>query len=884
MFAVVWLTGLLRRRAGRLAAAAIGVAVAVAMLGSLGTFLTAAQRSMTARAVDSVAVDWQVQIAQTASQATVLDVLRQSAGVRAALPVGYAHSSGFTNADGDRSTGAGWVLGVPADYFASFPQTRRPLVGADHGVLAMQQTAANTGITPGSAVVIGRAGLASVSVTVDGVIDLRSADALFQTIGASANTQPSAPPDNVLLLDETHWHTVFDPLAAMRPDLVSSQIHVALDHTLPSDPAAAFTEITARAKNVEARAGGGAQVGNNLGAALDAARSDAAYARVLFLFLGLPAAVLAALLSAAVVTADGDRRRREHALLRARGAGTARLTRIAAGEAVLVGVLGSAAGVGTAAVIGATMFGSAGFGATTSTAWTWAGSATALGIGIAVAAVLGPSWHDLRTGTVALGRTALWRPGRVRWRRFGLDIIALAIAAAVYWSTARNGYHLVLAPEGAPAISVSYWAFAAPALLWLGAALFTWRTTEFILGHSSRIIGFLMRPIAGNLSQLVANSLSRQRRPLARAIVLLALTVAFAVSTATFNATYRHQAEIDARLTNGADVTVTEPTTATPASDTAKVIAGVPGVGAVTPLQHRFAYIGNDAQDLYGIDPATINAAARLQDSYFPGSTVTDAIHQLAAHPDAILVSAETVTDYQLRSGDTIQLRLTDPTGGSRTIPFRYAGIVAEFPTAPKDSFFVANAAYVAARTGNDAVGAYLVDTGGRDTRAVADRIRTALGTTATVTDLTGTRAVIGSSLTAVDLNGLTRVELVFGITIAAAAGALVFGLTLTQRRRSFALATAVGAQPRQLRGFVLAEAAVLLTGGLTAGASIGAALTGLLITELSGVFDPPPTTATLPWPYLTALTAAIIAAVLLASTTTIRLARHRPLTVLHDL
>ena len=45
---------------------------------------------------------------------------------------------------------------------------------------------------------------------------------------------------------------------------------------------------------------------------------------------------------------------------------------------------------------------------------------------------------------------------------------------------------------------------------------------------------------------------------MSRSAVLLALALAFAVSTATFNATYRQQAEVDAQLTNGADVTVTE--------------------------------------------------------------------------------------------------------------------------------------------------------------------------------------------------------------------------------------------------------------------------------------------------------------------------------------
>jgi hypothetical protein len=50
--------------------------------------------------------------------------------------------------------------------------------------------------------------------------------------------------------------------------------------------------------------------------------------------------------------------------------------------------------------------------------------------------------------------------------------------------------------------------------------------------------------------------------------------------------------------------------------------------------------------------------------------------------------------------------------------------VVNEFPTAPKDSFFVTNADYLAASTGSDAVGAFLVDTDGQDTAGTAERIR----------------------------------------------------------------------------------------------------------------------------------------------------------------
>ena len=85
---------------------------------------------------------------------------------------------------------------------------------------------------------------------------------------------------------------------------------------------------------------------------------------------------------------------------------------------------------------------------------------------------------------------------------------------------------------------------------------------------------------------------------------------------------------------------------------------------------------------------------------------------QPRAQPDSILVSAETVNDFQLAPGDPVNLRLQDArTHQLATVPFHYVGVVAEFPTAPKDSFFVANAAYIAQQTGSDAVGAFLVDT-----------------------------------------------------------------------------------------------------------------------------------------------------------------------------
>jgi hypothetical protein len=112
-------------------------------------------------------------------------------------------------------------------------------------------------------------------------------------------------------------------------------------------------------------------------------------------------------------------------------------------------------------------------------------------------------------------------------------------------------------------------------------------------------------------------------------------------------------------------------------------------------------------------------------------------------------------------------------------------------------SFLVANADYVAKATGSDAVGAFLVDTGGPSSGSVADRIRAAVGPEASVTDLSTTRHVVGSSLTAVGLAGLTRLELGFALVLAAVATGLVLVLVLglAERRRTWP------SRPRSGRG-----------------------------------------------------------------------------------
>jgi putative ABC transport system permease protein len=853
---VRWTAGLLRRSPLVLLGTALSVAVAVAFVAALASFVVSTRADLTVRAAARVPVDWQVQLTAGADPAAVDAAVQALPDVRARATVDSAPVPALTATGpaGTRTTGRARVLALPNSYAAQFPGEVRPLVGAGSGVLLAQQTAANLAVAPGDTFTVSRPDGTSTALRVDGVVELPAADALFQVVGAPANAGATAPPDNVVLVPPERFAATVGTAPVVR------QIHLGFDHTrLPADPGAAATVITRRDNALQVAVAGGALVGDNLRGALAGAREDALYALLLVLLLGVPGVVLAAVVAALVVALRGDRRRREVALLRLRGASPAALVRLVAGETTTTVALAVAAGLPLGAL---------------ATGWALPGGgglsrgpvvlAVAVGLVIAVATQLGPvlrSTLSRSAGTVRADVVTAAVPTRNPLAlRLGVDVLLLATAAVVFTLTARGGYQVVLAPEGVAQTSVNYAALLGPALAWPGLALLTWRLVAAAL---SRRTGRWSRDGAGRAPELQAASLRRRRQVVARGATGLAVAVGLAASTAVFTATYRQQAALDVALTVGADVAVTAPPSVALPAGTGRILATAPGAQAVEPVQHRFAYVGPDLQDLYGINAATIGRAAPLLDSFTPGTTVRAALAALAATPDGVLLSAETLYDYQLHPGDLVRLRLQTGTDQQyRPVDFHVIGLVTEFPTAPKDSFVVANGGYLAAQTRSDAVSTYLISSG--DPAGTATALRGQLaGTGAQVQDVVSARSTVTtvSGLAAADLAGLSRLELAFGLVLALACSGLALLLGAAQRRRALVLLGALGATPRQRGRFLAGEARALLLGGLAGGTVIAATISSLLVKVLTGIFDPPPTAATLPVGYLLALLASVCAA-----------------------
>ncbi len=100
---------------------------------------------------------------------------------------------------------------------------------------------------------------------------------------------------------------------------------------------------------------------------------------------------------------------------------------------------------------------------------------------------------------------------------------------------------------------------------------------------------------------------------------------------------------------------------------------------------------------------------------------------------------------------------------------------------------------------------------------------------------------------------------------MAAAAAGLMLALGFIERRRNFAILSAIGAKPRQLAAFLWSEGILILAGGLVFGLLSGVLTAWMLVKLLTGVFDPPPETLSIPWAYLAVVLCLVIASVIVA-------------------
>jgi putative ABC transport system permease protein len=881
----------LRRRPTRTALRAIVVTLAVGLLAGMILFIGNSLRSASAGALQQVPLDLQAPVTSLAKDRQVATAAGHQSGVAYAAAAATApFASAEHNAGGLSSqTAQGAVLAVPRDYAAHI-HTFRLLQGGlrPGGIVLDQQMAATLQAKVGDTVRLRpRPNAAPQSYRVTGVALITAPDQVFQPLNPLLGPAPAQPPSNAaIMLTGTFANTLAKQLptiatgasgASAQPGSQTGtqwQVQAQLDHgpLAAGSPSSAFKRSTATVNRLQSELPGQVQFVDNLSDSLNTAAGDALYAQTLFLLLAVPGALIALGVAylAALGTSESDRR--DLALLRARGARPRDLLLVAVVESVLIGL---AAGiVGAALGFAAVQLLVSGGAQLTF----WRGLATVLAaVGLAIvgaAAARLASTREALSAEVSEGRRAPEARRTPVWRRYYLDLVALGLSGLIYWLTIRTGFSAVISPDSNPTLSLSVYMFFGPALLWIGATLLLVRLRGRFMGALARRVGGR----AGSLGSIVVSSLGRRAAAVNRGLVVVGLLLAFAVSLGIFTATYNQQANADAQLTLGADVTVTAPPGATASANLPAKVGAVPGVAATTPVNHSYAYVGPDLQDTFGIDPAHFRNATSLRDSYFIGGSADQMMTRLASTPDGILVSLETINDYSLHTGDLLRLRVLDQsTGQFRVAPFHVIGTVQEFPSAPRDSFMVANLNYLNQVT-HSGPNVVFAKTNGSPS-AVGARVAAATAGAGTdVKNIDQQTAQTVTSITTVDLTGISHLEEVFAIVlVAAATGIFVLG-AVAERRHEFATMTAIGASLRQVGAFVWSEVGMVLVAGSLLAAGLGLLLAQMLVAMLTHVFDPPPDHLAIPWGFLALLYAVALLAGVAGSTIARRAIGRLPL------
>jgi putative ABC transport system permease protein len=799
------------------------------------------------------------------------------------------------------------VFAFDRAYAAHYPSIRVVAGGWRPGAAMVSAEAARSlGAAPGQAVTLHLpGGRRPLGLRVGGVTDLARAKPLFYSRKTSRLEDFIYVPDSVVVSPELFQRAVVPAFraASARPgaqlkSLPVTEVDVLVQRDrLRSDPASALAQTRAVARAVTAVAPGQDELIDNISNTLGVARADAAIGRRMFVFLGLPAILLAAFLTAYTGSIVAIAARREHAILRIRGAHRGHLLRMLAYRTVALAGAGAVAGAGLGLLSAMAVLGPDTLFAAPAGALLTSG-AIAVGLGMLVTGLTlyVPGRRALRREISDERRELAVATPRERGALRAARDLALAAAAAgagvLALRAARFEPSGGSVSEGRAVAAMPPRLLLAPLTLWFGGALVA---SQGVRGIASRLPLPAPPRFGPLLSGTLRRSLRRRARSLGTGIAGVALVVAFGTALTLFGDSYDAAKRADAAFVVGSDLRVTpsalDPRPRPPAYAARLEVAGVTGMTPVVSKLDNAVLIGPYDQDratLTAIEPRSFERVAALADGFFGGGSAAGAMRALRADPRALLVEARAAEELSLKPGMRVRVLLARGTKRQRLERFRVAGLFERFPGFPQGTTLVANLHTVVAATRSKRVDFFLGKAaGGGDaglTRAVA-ALRA--GPARAVPLNIDTRATAldkdQSSLTALNVRGLVDLDTIYTLLMSGAVIAIfVFGLML-ERRREYVILRAQGLRTGELRALVLGEAALVAAAGVAAGVAVGAGMAALLVRVLRPLFVLDPAVA-LPGAGIAARAGlAAVATLVTALAATALLRRYEPAELLRE-
>ena len=918
---------LVLRNPRRTATYLFGLALAVGLFAGILFFVDVTTRQMTETALTPVRIDL---IAHATSpdvnMTDVVSTLSSQRGIVAVEPVTTADFLSSVKVGGTQPSPTGRMFAIDSSYMQTFDVVRISEGNLDrNGVVVSEAMAIAQNLQVGDSVAFTFAGVDQpITLPISGIVNMDNADILFQTATENENARVA----DVAFVDinwfrlnlESKLGALVDNPPTTLPTgaiLFDQQAHIQTDRTLlPSDPTKAAVQTDSLRRQLERQFPGQIKVVDNLSGAFKTAKADVLSAKILFIFLGLPGVALAAYLAKFAAELFAEAQRREISLLRTRGATPQQIASILAITALFLAAGGSILGLvfgllilfisaGSQALIGINPFSS-------NFDWTLfansAGIALAAGLILTFLAAFLPTFNTLRSEITQERRTVQRVKRDPFWKRAYLDIILLIAAAAVLAVTQLNGGFKPTGNEGA-AISLSFYIFLSPFFAWIGLTLLTLRLVEGGLAAASRPLARFFSRLFGEIGEIAGKSIARRTARISAATTVIALTLSFGISLALFQQTYTQEKQLDSQYIVGSDIRFT-PALNTPQLPDFSTKLQVPGTSGVTAVaRDTQALVGSEKNTVYGIDVASFKKVAYLPDSFFvdgsspktleamrnrttnyaPGSA-QQVLGALASTPNGVIISVEQAEKYNIQVGDPVLLRLYNRTTKQYAdVKTQCVGLFIYFPTSDQDSDFILNRDFMTTNSGNPAMDYFLIKTDEKPgtlenvTNTLAAQYKNVMPVR-----IQNTETVIKvdqSSLTSMNLGGLGAMERFYTLLVVSAGLAIFLLAMINERQREFGAMRALGANLKQLRRFIFAEAVTIGGLSLIISTVIGVGLARLLVMLLGVVFTIP--AKGLAWPVLelTSMTGLVLAGMLLSTLlSTRRLAKIKVVEALREL
>lgn len=699
-----------------------------------------------------------------------------------------------------------------------------------------------------------------LNARVSGIVDLSRARSLFASRqGADFETFIYVP--NSIVIDAASFNDVvvpaFERAVAGRGERVKSppvrEVDIGVNREiLNAEPSVALVQTQRIASAISSVAGKQDFLLDNISNTLAVARDDAMVAKRMFVFLGVPGAVLAAMLAAYAGIVLAGAQRREQATLRMRGASRQHLLLMLVMRVSCITAAGAGAGVALGYVSAAAVLGYS------TLARAAAGSLVSSGLLGTIAGLLATGGALYATGRRSITQEITQEKARLwtqppAWRRYRLDLVGMAaVLMATALVVANSGF------EGTPgsvyvgrSVQLPLSLLFLPIGVWIAVSLFGGRLFGWVLVHSRTISS--TNPVQP-LSLLYRMSIKRRAWVLVDAAVILAMIIALGTSLAIFTASYDGAKAADARYIVGSDLRIAPSPASKRAYSAADASAfAITGVDTVVPVVygvHNVVLRSNrtsDVANMAALNPGAYAQVAPLVDAHFSNGSADKEMGMLAKRSDTVLLSKHMADFLQVQEGDTISVLLARGTSEQVEIKMKLVGLFERLPGFPEGADALMNIERYRAMVASSAPAFFLVQTSDRSD-ATLEQVATTLrngpgaGDALQVDTRLTALAKDQSSLAALNIGGLLKLDSAYSLAMGTVTITIfVFGLLL-QRRREYVTLRAQGMQPRAIRTLIGAEAGTVVIAGSSVGIPVGLVMAFYLINVLRPLFvrDPP--------------------------------------------